>query len=133
MALYILEDSVDAFFKKASTLENKDPAGVWRHFDFKNEKEILGIFKGTKKLETDLKVINNLHQDFFSYFLGQFSPESPQNISVKSSDSFYDFCLNLNTLLNSNIKIYDLSIKNQWIWHEGKKIQIPKKLNEYIN
>ena len=133
MALYILEDSANVFFKQASTLESSDPSGIWRHFDFKNKKTVLGIFESNKDSDKSLERIITPHQDFFSYFLGQFSPENPETISIASSTSFYEFCSNLNTLLVKNVKVYDLSVKNKWIWHEGDDFQIPKKLNEYIN
>lgn len=133
MTLYILEDSANLFFEKASMLENADPSGVWRHFDFKNKKQTIGLFEASKTLDNNLESVSTPHEDFFSYFLGQFSPDIKKNINIQSYDSFYDFCLSLNTLLSSNVKIYDLSVKNKWIWHEGTEIQIPKKLHDYIN
>lgn len=132
MRLYVLETTAPAFFQKSFELENADSEGSWKYFDFIDSDKVLGLFQSSKALSLSESSITP-HSSFFDFLLGQFSPKVEDRFNLVKTTSFYDFCNRLNNLLNENIKIYDLSVKKQWIWHEGNDIKVSPKLKDYLN
>lgn len=146
MPLKILEYSQKSFFTEATNLEKAFPEGQWRHFKFMDSERVYGLFEThTADKISDSKTICP-HKDFFTYFLGLFKPETTNSLSIFQTESFTDFCIHLNKILNDNQKVLDLSVAQKWIWHETKKehnpntekskeeeMLMPKKLKDYLN
>lgn len=135
MRIYILEEKMSLFFKSAFMLEKEDPKGSWKYFDGSNPEKTIGLFQSSKETEDSSfhKKAFTPHPDFFDHLLGQFQPSLGDEFSLFEASSFYDFCVSLNKILNENMKVYDLSVKKQWIWHEGGEIKVSPKLKGHLN
>lgn len=129
MHITILEADASNFFNEAQSVESLCPKGQWRYFKFIDAKKVLGLFESESPTKKSLQV----NVDFFKYFLGTFNPSLNENFKILQTSSFREFCTTLNSLLNSNKTVYDLSVSKKWIWTSGDTITLPKKLREFLN
>lgn len=129
MHISILEAEAPVFFKKALEIESEAPSGRWRYFKFIDNQKVYGIYEAEESTSLSLEP----HQDFFKHFLGTFKPSLNQTFSIVQASSFTGFCKRLNTILKDQKPVYDLSVSKKWIWTEGDEIQIPQKLQDFLD
>jgi hypothetical protein len=129
MDIVILETDAKTFFSNAKKLEKTCPEGRWKYCKFLNENTVTGIFESDKPAKGSF----NAHDDFFKYFLGLFSPKLEKTFKLHQEKTFNEFCTKLNSLLNEEIKIYDLSVTQKWIWSEGDATDVPEKLLAFLD
>jgi len=128
MHLTILNTDAKTFFQNAKDLESSCPTGHWRHFRFLKSDNVIALFETEQATKTSIP----LHENFFKYFLGTFSPGLEQTLDIHQMEDFQSFCLKLNSLLENKIEIFDLSVSKYWIWSKGSGNQIPKKLFSFL-
>jgi len=103
--------------------------GEWVYFDFSDGLNGKGLFKIEHNQDAKVREskFNSLaleaNDDFLKHFLGLFTPSLESEISIHTAQSFKDFCLKINELLNEEKTIFDLSRSKYWIWHEADETE----------
>ena len=119
----VLDLEIEKTLQLSKELESK-LNGDWVYFDASDGTHGRGLFKLTlehtgKVQDTNFRAhFLEAHDDFLNHVLGLFTPSTETQVSIHKSTNFKDFCVKLNELLIQEKKIYDLSRKNFWIWHE---------------
>jgi hypothetical protein len=138
--LLVLDLKVEETLKISKEIEDS-LAGDWVFFDVTDGTKAFAIFalkeNQSAKLQNSVyeKGLLQANDKFLEYLLGLFTPETKTELSVVKHNNFKDFCFDLNNILNNKKRVYDLSRKDLWIWHEPNDnnfLKMGEKLKDFL-